>query len=85
MENKVEITADEYREYQELLKERDRTVLTLRAQMRVQEAEWAKSALRLARVVNGALIGDSSLGVAIVNAKQAENAYELANEILAGE
>lgn len=85
MEQKVEITTDEYREYQELLKERDRTVLTLRAQMRVQEAEWAKSALRLARVVNGALIGDSSLGVAIVNAKQAENAYELANEILAGE
>lgn len=85
MENKVEITADEYREYQDLLKGRDRTVLTLRAQMKAQEAEWAKSALRLARAVNGALVGDSSLGVAIVNAKQAENAYDLANEILATE
>lgn len=85
MEKKVEITTDEYREYQDLLKGRDRTVLSLRAQMRVQEAEWAKYALTLARAVNGALVGDNSLGVAIVNAKQAENAYELANEILAGE
>lgn len=85
MENKVEITTDEYREYQELLKGRDRTVMRLRAQMRVQEAEWAKSALTLARAVNGALVGDDALGVAIVNEKQAANAYDLANEILAAE
>lgn len=84
-EQKVEITADEWREYQELQKERDRTVLTLRAQMKAQEAEWSKNALRLARAVNGALVGDSAVGVAIINRKQAETAYELANEILAGE
>ena len=36
MEKIVEITADEYREYQELLKERDRTVLTFRAQWRAR-------------------------------------------------
>ena len=81
----IVITKDQYREYTELLKEQDRTVLTLRAQMNAQEAEWSKNALRLARAVNGALVGDSAVGVTIVNQKQADTAYELANEILAGE
>lgn len=85
MENKVEITTDEYREYQELLKERDRTVLTLRAQMKLQMSELNTNALRLARAVNNALVGDDALGFAIVNAQQAANAYDLANEILAAE
>ncbi len=78
---KFEITADEWREYQNLLKKRDNTLISLQTQMRLQNAE----ALRLARAVTSGLIGDTPLGVAIVNNPAAAQAVELANELLATE
>ncbi len=81
---RVTISLAEYREYQELLGERDRSLQSLqslRAQMRIQNEQ----ALRLARAVNSGLIGDTSLGVAIVNNPAAAKAVELACDILATE
>lgn len=82
---KFEITADEYREYQNLLKKRDNSLLSLQAQMRLQESEWSKDALRLARAISSGLLGDTKTGVAIVNNVAAARAVELANELLATE
>ncbi len=81
---RVTISLAEYREYQELLGERDRSLQSLqslRAQMRIQNEQ----ALRLARAVNSGLIGDTPLGVAIVNNPAAAKAVELACDILATE
>ncbi len=60
----------------------EKTIASLRAQMKLQSAEWSKAALALAREVNGAMIGSSPLGVAIVNQESAKKAYELAQEML---
>ena len=77
----VTITAEEYREYRELQKERDRTVASIRTRMRMQNDQ----AMRLARAVTSSLLGDTALGVAIVNNATAATALELANELLATE
>lgn len=88
----VTITAEEFREYRELQAKKDRTILSLQAQMKLQDSEWQKreialrkQALQLAREVNGAMLGDTHVGIAIVNAPAALRAYELAQEILASE
>ena len=67
----VTITAEQYREYKELQAKRDRSLSTLRAQMKVQEAEWSKDALRLARAVTSEFCKGKS--------------FDIANEILAHE
>lgn len=77
----VTITSEQYREYKELQAKRDRTLISLQTQMRLQNAE----ALRLARAVTSGLIGDTPLGVAIVNNPAAAQAVDLANELLATE
>lgn len=81
----VVITNDQYREYKELQAKRDRSLISLQTQMRLKESEWSKDALRLARAVTSGLIGDTPLGVAIVNNPAAAQAVELANELLATE
>lgn len=77
----VTITSEQYREYKELQAKRDRSLISLQTQMRLQNAE----ALRLARAVANSMIGDSKLGAAIIDNKGAKEAYELAYEILAHE
>ncbi len=74
----VQITAEQYREYKELQANRDRSLISLQTQMRLQNAE----ALRLARAVTSALIGDTPLGVAIVNNNAAAQAVEQAQILL---
>ncbi|MCI9010015.1 MAG: hypothetical protein HFE27_02395 [Clostridia bacterium] len=78
----VTITAEEFREYRELQAQKDRTILSLQAQIKLQQSEWGKAAIALAKAVDGAFIGSSSLGVAIANQPSAQKAYELAREIL---
>lgn len=60
----------------------EKTIISLRAQMKLQEAEWSRNAIDLAKAVSGALIGDGKLGVQVVNQEAARKAYELAEEIL---
>lgn len=60
----------------------EKTIISLRAQMKLQEAEWSKTAISLAKAVSGALIGDGKLGVQVVNQESARKAYELAEKIL---
>lgn len=60
----------------------EKTIISLRAQMKLQEAEWRKTAISLAKEVSGALFGDSKLGVQVVNQESARKAYELAEKIL---
>ena len=78
----VTITAEQFREYRELQEGKDRTILSLQAQIKLQQSEWGKAAIALAKAVDGAFIGSSSLGVAIANQPSAQKAYELAREIL---
>ncbi len=60
----------------------EKTIISLRAQMKLQETEWSKNAIDLAKAVSGALIGDGKLGVQVVNQEAARKAYELAEKIL---
>ena len=59
----------------------ENTIESLRAQMRAQNYE----ALSLARAVVSGLIGDTPLGVAIVNNKAAARAVEQAQILLLSE
>lgn len=70
----VMISDEEKREYDELAAERDRTLATIRAQMKLQ----AQKAEDLAKEVRAAMIGGGKLGVAIVDQASAARALKLA-------
>lgn len=79
--NEITLSAEEYAEFLELKKERDKTLLTMRSQMKLQQ----KQAQALAAEVIKALekVEVPTANVSLKNADAAANAYELAREILA--
>lgn len=74
----VTIKAEEFREYRELQAKKDRTILSLQAQMQLQDSEWQKREVALRKQA-------LQLARAVVSELCAGNAYELAQEILTSE
>lgn len=77
----VVISRDEYREYEELQAKRDRSECSLRAQMRMQNQAAINLSRKVTKIVE--LAGLDNL--AALAGTVANDAYELANDILAEE
>lgn len=77
----VFITRDEYREYVELQQKRDRSECSLRAQMRAQNQAALNLSRKVVKLTELAGLGN----LAALSGNVANDAYELANDILAEE
>ena len=75
------ISRDEYREYDELKRKRDRSECSLRAQMKAQN----QAALNLSRKVTQLIEKAGLQNLITLAGNLANDTYDLANEILASE
>lgn len=79
-EGKIVITIWEWKEYQNLLKERDNTVIAIRNQMHLQQIQ----AQALAAACKAGFMETPEFGgVTVVNAQEALRAMKLADDVLA--
>lgn len=86
--SEVVITGDEFREYQELCKERDRTLLSMQAQMKLQNAQAIELARKVVKLFDANFDMKhfrSSSDKAFMEVSGFVAVYDLANEILAQE
>ncbi len=78
----VQITAEQYREYKELQAKRDRSLISLQTQMRLQNAEALNMAREFVKAIDSLL---AIQGLQNIAGKAVQTAYEHANELLATE
>ncbi len=79
-EGKIVITIWEWKEYQNLLKERDNTVVAIRNQKHLQQIQ----AQALAKACKAAFLETGGIdGVTVVNVQEALRAMKLADDVLA--
>ena len=79
-EGKIVITIWEWKEYQNLLKERDNTVISIQTQMKMQQMQ----AQALAKACKAGFMETGGIdGVTVINAKEAMQALKLADDVLA--
>lgn len=79
--NEITLSAEEYEEFLELKKERDKTLMTVRSQMKLQQKQAQALAAEVIKALEKAEAPTAN--VSLKNADAAANAYELAREILA--
>ena len=79
--NEITLSAEEYKEFLELKKERDKMLITMRSQMKLQQKQAQALAAEVIKALEKAEVPTAN--VSLKNADAAANAYALARDILA--